>query len=51
MRRRKVLALLGEILPWPIKASAQQTAMLVIGCLGSGISEGDAIVVRQIWEG
>jgi putative tryptophan/tyrosine transport system substrate-binding protein len=50
MRRREFLALAGGMLPWPLKASAQQTAMPVIGFLGSATSEGYATVVRQIWE-
>ena len=30
MRRREFLTLVGGILPWPLKASAQRTAMLQI---------------------
>src|SRR5262245_4162860 len=51
MRRREFLTLVGGILPWSLKASAQRTAMPVIGFLGSATSEGYAAVVRQIWEG
>jgi len=51
MRRREFLALVGGTFPWPIKASAQQTAMPMIGFLGSATSEGYATVIRQIWEG
>jgi len=50
MRRREFIALVGAV-AWPIKVSAQHSAMPVIGFLGSATSNGYATVTHQIWNG
>src|SRR5215467_14514094 len=50
MRRRDFIALVGGV-AWPIKVSAQHSAMPVIGFLGSATSQGYTTVTHQIWNG
>jgi putative ABC transport system substrate-binding protein len=49
--RRELIAVLGGTAAWPLVARAQQPAMSVIGFLGTGSRESDAIRVSSFHQG
>jgi len=51
MRRRKFITLLASAAAWPLAARAQQTALPVLGFLGSGSPEAYATRLRIFHEG
>lgn len=52
MRRRDFITLIGGAMcAWPLAARAQQIAMPVIGCLGSGTLKSDAFRVAAVQRG
>jgi putative ABC transport system substrate-binding protein len=51
MRRRDFIALLGGAAAWPLTAQAQQTAIPVIGALGSGSAAGHVPMAAAFREG
>jgi hypothetical protein len=51
MRRRDFIALLGGTAAWPVAARAQQTALPVVGFLGSESPESFAGIVRAFRQG
>jgi hypothetical protein len=51
MRRREFIAGLGGAAAWPVMARAQQSAMPVIGYIGTGTRESDAFRLPPLQRG
>jgi putative ABC transport system substrate-binding protein len=51
MRRRKFISLLGSAAVWPLTGRAQQSAMPVIGLLGSATPQGAALFTAAFRQG